>query len=312
MTREILRIMLGRKSVYAKEGIAEGWIGGGWLRGIDLSGSFPETWREFNRAMIPVYLEMYPEKSKIAAGLACAMLHSICKSAQIGDIVMTPDPDGFYHFGEIDGDYFYDPNHDLPHKRPVKWLGTKVARGDLSDALQNSVGSVGTVSTVTKHAEEIERLIGERSAPVLTIADETVEDPSVFALEKHLEDFLVANWAQTPLGRTHDIFEDEGEVIGQQYLSDTGPIDILAVSKDRSELLVVELKRGRASDVVVGQIQRYMGYVLDDLASEGQTVRGVIIALEDDLRLRRALRVAPNIDFYRYQVSFDLIPGGAA
>jgi len=37
-------------------------------------------------------------------------------------------------------------------------------------------------------------------------------------------------------------------------------IDILAVSKDQKELLVVELKKGRASDVVVGQIQRYMGF----------------------------------------------------
>jgi restriction system protein len=68
----------------------------------------------------------------------------------------------------------------------------------------------------------------------------------------------------------------------------------------------VELKKGRASDVVVGQIQRYMGYVLEELAEDDQTIRGVIIALEDDLRLRRALKVASNIDFYRYRVSFKL------
>lgn len=63
------------------------------------------------------------------------------------------------------------------------------------------------------------------------------------------------------------------------YPSDTGPIDILAISKDGKELLIVELKKGRASDVLVGQIQRYMGYVLDELAEENQTVKGVIIAL---------------------------------
>ena len=71
-------------------------------------------------------------------------------------------------------------------------------------------------------------------------------------------------------------------------------------------MLVVELKKGRASDVVVGQIQRYMGYVLGELAEEGQSVKGVIIALEDDLRIRRALQVVNNIDFYRYEVSFKL------
>jgi restriction system protein len=136
-----------------------------------------------------------------------------------------------------------------------------------------------------------------------------VEDASEFALEKHLEDFLVQNWSQTELGKRYNIFEEEGELVGQQYPSDTGPIDILAISKDKKEILVVELKKGRASDSVVGQIQRYMGYVMEELAEGGQTVKGVIIALEDDLRIRRALSVTNNIEFYRYQVSFKLFKG---
>ena len=51
-----------------------------------------------------------------------------------------------------------------------------------------------------------------------------------------------------------------------------------------------------------------MGFVLDEIAEEHQTVRGLIIALEDDLRIKRALRVVSNIDFYRYQVRFELLP----
>ena len=39
------------------------------------------------------------------------------------------------------------------------------------------------------------------------------------------------------------IVEEDGEKIGQQFPTDTGPIDILAISKDKSVLLVVELKR---------------------------------------------------------------------
>ena len=108
------------------------------------------------------------------------------------------------------------------------------------------------------------------------------------------------------MGKTYDIFEEDGELVGQQYPSDTGPIDILAISKDKKELLVIELKKGRASDQVVGQIQRYMGYVLEELAEQGQSVKGIIIALEDDIRIRRALAVATNIGFYTYQVSFKL------
>ena len=95
-------------------------------------------------------------------------------------------------------------------------------------------------------------------------------------------------------------------MVGQQYPSDTGPIDILAISKDKKTLLVVELKKGRVSDNVVGQIQRYMGYVKSDLAEKNQDVKGVIIGLEDDLKLTRALSVTRNIDFYKYKVNFKL------
>lgn len=308
--KQYRRVFLGKGSANAADGLAGGFICAGFLFGIDLTDRFPDHFRKFNAEMIPLWMEQNPERSKVAAGLACGMLHTICKGLHVGDIVMTPDTDGVYHFGEITGPYFYDAAYQLPHKRPVHWYGITLHRDDLSEGLRGSVGSIGTVSNVAKHAEEIESIIGRQNVPVLVSRDETIEDPSVFALEKHLEDFLVANWPQTPLGRTHDIFEDENGN-GQQYPSDTGPIDILAVSKDGKELLVVELKKGRASDSVVGQIQRYMGYVLSELAEPNQSVRGAIIALDQDKRIEHALKVAPNIDFYRYEVRFDLKKVGA-
>jgi restriction system protein len=176
----------------------------------------------------------------------------------------------------------------------------------MSDALKNSTGAIATYCTITRYAAEIDSLIGGNRPPTLISTDSTVEDPSNFALEKHLEDFLVENWKQSELGKHYDIYEEEGELVGQQYPSDTGPIDILAISKDKKSLLVVELKKGRASDNVVGQIQRYMGYVKEELAEENQSVKGAIIALDDDLRIKRALSVTNNIDFYRYEISFKL------
>lgn len=125
-------------------------------------------------------------------------------------------------------------------------------------------------------------------------------------LEKYLEDFLVSNWSNTLLGKDYDIYEENGVPIGQQYMSDTGPLDILAISKDRKTLLVVELKKGKVSDKVVGQIQRYMGFVKEELLEPGQQVRGAIIGLDDDRRVQRALAVTQGIDFYRYEVDFKL------
>jgi restriction system protein len=49
-----------------------------------------------------------------------------------------------------------------------------------------------------------------------------------------------------------------------------------------------------------------MGFVQKELAVNGERVRGVVIALEDDLRLRNALSMVPTIDFFRYQIDFKL------
>ena len=54
----------------------------------------------------------------------------------------------------------------------------------MSQGLRNSTGSIGTVSNVTKHAVELESLIANNAPPTIVTNDESIEDPSVFALEK--------------------------------------------------------------------------------------------------------------------------------
>ena len=93
-----------------------------------------------------------------------------------------------------------------------------------------------------------------------------MEDPSAFAMEEHLEDFLVKNWAYTELGKEYNVYKEGGEK-GQQYQTDTGPLGILAISKDKKKLLVVALKKGCTSDVVIAQTLRYMSYVQEMLPS---------------------------------------------
>ena len=308
--RNYYRIMLGRKSMHAQEGFAGNFIGADFDIEQDLKGNLPEAWREFNKRFIPVFLAGHPDKSKISAGLACGALWTVAKGIARGDIVLCPDGEGLYRVGEVAGDYSYAPGQVLPHRRAVNWLPVSIARSAMSEALQNSTGSIGTVSTISNHHVELEKFLDEGKAMTTIVAsDPDVEDPVAFAMEKHLEAFLVANWNQTELNKSYSIFEEDGELVGQQYATDAGPIDILAISKDGKRLLVVELKRGRASDVVVGQILRYMGYVKEQIAEPDQIVEGAIIALEDDQKLRWALAAVPSISFYRYQVSFKLVKG---
>lgn len=301
------RVMLGKASAHSAECFSGGFIGTDFDPIEDLTGKLPGEWQAFNKAFIPVFLAANPGKSKIAAGLACGALWTVSKGIERGDIVLCPDGMGSYRVGEVTGDYYFQTGGVLPHRRAVRWFPQMVSRAAMSKALRNSSGSAGTVCEITEYSDELEKLIGGVDAPKLISTDETVEDATAFAMEKHLQEFLVENWTQTELGREYDIYEEDGEQAGKEFATDTGAIDILAISEDKKTLLVVELKKGRASDAVVGQILRYMGYVQDQLAEEGQAVRGAIIALEDDQRIRRALAIVPTVSFYRYQVSFKLV-----
>ncbi len=306
--QRIFRIMAGGGSVYAPEARESGVIGVDWFPNEDLTGRLPDKWREFNAKFIPIYLKEHPEKSKIAAGLSCGFTWTVLKGIQVGDLVLTPNGKGQYFVGEITSDYLYAPGQNMPQRRKVNWFPDVIDRSAMTQELKYSAGAIGTVSELTKYSAELETLINRpATAPILD--ESSVEDEVAFALEAQLQQFLVANWESTDLGKKYDIYQDEGDRVGVEYPTDTGRIDVLAISKDGSELLVVELKRGRVSDKVVGQIQRYMGFVVEELASQNQKVRGVIIGFEDDANLRRALVVAPNIEFFRYEVKFKLIGG---
>ncbi len=301
------KVMLGKGSSYATIGLRQGFIGVDYEIAQDLTGQLPDQWREFNKQFIPVYLSNHPGKSKIAAGLACGAVWTVCKEIQVGDVVTSPNGEsGMYMVGDVVGGYSYNPDKVLPHRRAVQWRPELLNRENMSLELRSSMGSILAVVNLSKYQDELSALLAGQTVAPVVIDNEAVEDPISFQLEKQLESFLVDNWASTELGQRYDIYTVDGEQVGQQYQTETGPLDILAISKDKKELLVVELKRGRASDRVVGQVQRYMGFVLKNLAEDGQTVKGAIIALEDDARVQLALLVAPNISFYTYQISFKL------
>ena len=305
--KKYYRVFLGSGGEHIKECVEKGFIGINYGFEAPLTPYLAETSSESRDQIRPIYLQFNPGKSPVGAGLSCGALWTFGKGMQRGDLIFCPDGNGNYFTGEITGDYKYVANSFFPHQREVIWQKATFPRSEMSDDLKRSTGATLTIIEVTKFAEEVEALTGGQIKQTIFSSDETVEDPSAFALEKHLEDFLVFNWAQTELAKKYDLVTDEGVVVAQQYQSDTGPIDILAISKDKQEYLVVELKKGRTSDSVVGQTLRYMGFVKNELATNGESVRGIVIALEDDLRLRNALSMVSSIDFFRYQVDFKLI-----
>jgi len=128
-----------------------------------------------------------------------------------------------------------------------------------------------------------------------------------FTLESHLEEFIETNFSRINFGANLELYQDE-ENTGRQYQTPLGKIDLLAIDKENKQFVVIELKKGVSSDVVVGQILRYMGWVKENLRKDYKdyTVRGIIIAKEKDEKLEYALKMTPDVNLFIYKVSFDI------
>ena len=131
-------------------------------------------------------------------------------------------------------------------------------------------------------------------------------DAAMFSLERHLHEFLRDNWAQTELGQEWMLYEEGGDLVGYEYPTGVGRIDLLAHHRSEPRWLVVELKRDRGSDRTVGQIARYVGWVRRHLAADDESVEGLVIAHAADDRIRYALDVVPDVALKTYEVEFRL------
>lgn len=148
-------------------------------------------------------------------------------------------------------------------------------------------------------------LEGEGADHLVQETNDRLEDPNAFVLEKYLEDFIVTNF-QTIFKGKLIVHEDAAGNFGQQYATDIGSIDILAIEVQSNAFVVIELKKGRPSDQVLGQILRYMGWVKQNLCKPEQQVKGLVICHDRDPKLEYALAMTKGIEVKYYQVSFKL------
>jgi len=128
------------------------------------------------------------------------------------------------------------------------------------------------------------------------IAPEGPEGVSV-SLEKDLVNFLAKNIS---------LVESGLQLQQKEFQTDeAGRIDLLCVDKD-GNFVVIETKKGKESDKVVGQVSRYMGWVKLKLAKQNQKVRSIIITNEPDEQLHYAVAPHDNIKLKYYKVKFEL------
>lgn len=152
------------------------------------------------------------------------------------------------------------------------------------------------------------------SLELLTTDDNSLEEDTAisdgsgrFVLEKYLQEFMRDNWDSIPELKNWKLYEEDDEIVGFEYNTNSiGRIDLLAHHITENKWLVIELKRNQSSDDTVGQVQRYMGWVFENLAKKGDAVRGLIVSREKDDKLKYALMYANNVEVMLYEVNFKL------
>ena len=140
--------------------------------------------------------------------------------------------------------------------------------------------------------------------PAGAIVDDVDAEERESAYESDLRDFLSKNLGLIESGL--ELHEEEG-VRGVEFPAGGRYVDILAKDK-AGDFVVIELKVSRGYDRVVGQLLGYVSWVIENLAEEGQSVRGFIIArnISDDLLL--ACRHISGVELFEYELSVLIKP----
>lgn len=99
----------------------------------------------------------------------------------------------------------------------------------------------------------------------------------------------------------------QSSVYGKYWAPGAGEIDML-LQTPSGDFVVIELKRA-SSDATVGQICRYVGWVMEHLATQsGKQVHGLIVAREVNESLRYAVKATDSNIRYR-RLEFDAVLG---
>ena len=246
----------------------------------------------------------YPDKPPATKGLYANMIWAFYHEIALGDFVIARrGRKNLAAVGKVLQSATYTPGKNPVHNHPnfleVAWQ--EQPRNKVFPSVVFPMQTLADLTEVQYH----NLLEGSGMQDVVSEAAEATEDPSAFVLEKYLEDFIVSNFKTIFKGKLR-IYEDAEGNDGQQYATDIGPIDILALEPESNSFVIIELKKGRPSDQVVGQILRYMGWVKKNLCKDGQAVKGLVICRDPDPKLTYALEMTQNIDVRYYSVSFKL------
>lgn len=124
------------------------------------------------------------------------------------------------------------------------------------------------------------------------------EQLSERALEEHLE----AHWKETPFAQSGIELarREKHGWPGRQVLTPVNAIDLLGFETAARKWWVFELKRGRAADRVVGQVSRYLGWIIEERRAYRESAVGAIIVRKADPKLRYAVKSNDRLSLWEF------------
>lgn len=171
-------------------------------------------------------------------------------------------------------------------------------------------------NNISSYSDAIRRYLRYRSsAPNICLQDveinEYLDQPKLenISSEKKIDDeeygeFELERSMQIEIRRNITAIQKGLEIIdnGVERNVDSGRIDITARTANQNDVVVIELKKGRAGQRAIAQILSYMGDIV--LEEPTKEVRGILIASEFDDKAIAAARVIPTLKLVSYAVLF--------
>jgi len=173
--------------------------------------------------------------------------------------------------------------------------GTLGARFRVLQILADTYFSVETSGRLWKYLA---------AAEPIDVAGSGAEDEQL--TERALEEHIEQHWGETPFGR----MGVELASPCRQVFTPVSTIDLLGYRPGKREWWVIELKRGRATDQVVGQVSRYLGWVASERCRGRERSVGAIVARQADRKLRYAVSANPRLSLWQFDDALELTQVG--
>jgi len=131
-----------------------------------------------------------------------------------------------------------------------------------------------------------------------------ISKKTAFSSEQRLEEELEAKIINNDLlfGKRLKIYETDLGYGRQFVIPGIGRMDLLTQEIGSNDFYIIELKKGKGDDQVIGQTARYMGWVNTNLVKNNENVFGIICVNHATEKLRLSAQISPNIRLFQYGV----------